>query len=240
MVPAVGGGQEYGSSAGAGKRAGHVRRKAGAGELDRLRILNAELQHRLLNMYTIVNSIADRSARHCETLEDFLPAFQNRLAVMARLQAAMIRSPADPNVSIYELVAGELFALAGGRERVTLKGMRSLALVPRAAEIIALGIHELATNSRKYGVLLLEAGHIHVSWQWLLVDGAERLRVEWREVGIASDAQFQARRGFGSELIERALPRQLGAATTYLIDARGVHCTIDIPAHLIRDVDRPG
>jgi two-component sensor histidine kinase len=240
MVPPVGGGQEYGSCGGAGKRAGRVRREAGASELDRLRLLNAELQHRLLNMYTIVNSVAERSARHCGAIEDFLPAFQNRLAVMARTQTAMLRSAGDPDVSLYEMVAGELFSLAGGGERVTLEGERSLALVPRAAEIVALGIHELATNSRKYGVLLLEAGHIHVGWRRLLVDGIEHLRLEWRETGIASDVQFQDRKGFGSELIGRALPRQLGAATTYLIHARGVHCIIDIPAHLIRDVDRPG
>jgi two-component sensor histidine kinase len=240
MVPPVGGGHGHGSCGAGEKRARRTRRETGTGELDRLRLLNAELQHRLLNVYTIVNSVAQRSARHCEAIEDFLPAFQNRLAVMARTQTTMIRSAADPEVSLYEMVAGELPSHAGGRERVTIEGGRSVSLLPRAAEIVALGVHELATNSRKYGVLLLEAGHIHVSWRRLPVDGLDGLRLEWRETGIVSDAQLQDRWGFGSELIGRALPRQLGAATTYRIDAQGVHCTIDIPAHLIRDVDRPG
>jgi two-component sensor histidine kinase len=243
MVTPVAGGLEYGSCAarGAGaKLAGPTWAGAGPGELDRLRILNAELQHRLLNMYTIVNSVAERSARHCGTLEDFLPAFQNRLTALARMQAGMIRSPADPDVLLYEMAVGELFSSTGGDEKVTLEGSRTLALVPRAGEIVALGIHELATNSRKYGVLLREAGQIHVSWRRFLVKGVRHLRLEWRETGIASDAPFQGRRGFGSELIGRALPRQLGAETTYLIDRRGVHCTIDIPGYLIRDVGQTG
>jgi two-component system CheB/CheR fusion protein len=243
MVPPVGG-QDHGScaSGGVGEKRAPIGGRGARGELDRLRILNAELQHRLFNIYAIVNSVADRSARHCTTLEDFLPVFQSRLAVLARLQTAMFRSPTDPDLSLYEMVTGEIYALAGvngGDDRITLDGSRSLAVAPRAGEIVALGIHELATNSCKYGVLFHQAGHIHVSWRRLSVAGADFLRLEWGETGIATEAPPKERRGFGSELIGLALPRQLGAATTYRIDASGVHCTIDIPAHLIRDAGQP-
>jgi two-component sensor histidine kinase len=38
-----------------------------------------------------------------------------------------------------------------------------------------------------------------------------------------------ARRGYGRELIERALPYALGARTAYELSRDGVRCTIDLP-----------
>jgi two-component sensor histidine kinase len=78
---------------------------------------------------------------------------------------------------------------------------------------------------------------------WELVDGPEgepRLRVDWRETGVpvltvvpdsASGDEMTAprRRGYGRELIERALPYQLKAETTYELTPEGVHCTITMP-----------
>jgi two-component sensor histidine kinase len=60
--------------------------------------------------------------------------------------------------------------------------------------------------------------------------------VDWRERGVAIDPSGAAddppapgRRGYGRELIERALPYQLRARTTYELGAGGVHCTIALP-----------
>ena len=93
-----------------------------------------------------------------------------------------------------------------------------------------MGLHELATNSAKYGALTQASGRLSVTWRVEGDDGAGRLVIDWRESGVAMpDGGTPARRGYGTELITRALPYQLGASTTYELAEDGVRCTIEIP-----------
>ena len=57
------------------------------------------------------------------------------------------------------------------------------------------------------------------------------LCVEWRESGVDMPQVGAPARGsgYGRELIERALPYQLGAETTYELGADGARCTIKMP-----------
>jgi two-component system CheB/CheR fusion protein len=212
-----------------------------AQELDRLAILAAELQHRLSNTFAVVQALAQHSARNCESLDDFLTAFENRIAALARVQSAMIRATDDAVIRLHHLINGELVALAVEDEiakRVSIQGPRSLSLLPRAGEFIALAVHELAVNSCKYGALSADAGDIRIGWQWLDADEARVVRLEWRETGMPIRAKAKRQKGFGSELILRALPRQLGTQSNYTVDADGVHCAIDIPAELVVEDSR--
>jgi two-component sensor histidine kinase len=74
-----------------------------------------------------------------------------------------------------------------------------------------------------------------LSVRWELLDGANsetRLAVEWRESGVTVELPSPdqpLRRGYGRELIERALPYQLNAQTTYDLTPEGVRCTITLP-----------
>jgi two-component system CheB/CheR fusion protein len=205
--------------------------RSAADELDRLCILTSELQHRLSNTFQVVLALAQQSARDCESVNEFLADFENRLAVLARVQAAMIRSADDGGISVHHMVSSELAAL-GMKEAdklVALEGSRTVLLAPRMGEILALGIHELAVNSRKYGVLGAGVGRIRICWGW--IQNSERfLRLEWHETGTVPRPRAGHRGGFGSELILHALPRQLGTQPRYSIDGWGVHCVIDIPA----------
>lgn len=62
-------------------------------------------------------------------------------------------------------------------------------------------------------------------------DGRRWLRVDWRESGVEMPPPDAAPRGggMGRELIERALPYQLRAKTSFVLGADGVHCTIALP-----------
>lgn len=57
------------------------------------------------------------------------------------------------------------------------------------------------------------------------------LNIEWRESGVQllENSDVRYRRGQGRELIEEALPYQLGAKTCYVLGVDGVHCTIALP-----------
>lgn len=96
-----------------------------------------------------------------------------------------------------------------------------------------MALHELATNAVKYGALGQPQASLAVRWHCEPdgPDGKPWLHIDWRESGVIMLATDAARRGTGQgrELIEQALPYQLGARTTYALEPGGVHCTISIP-----------
>ena len=102
-------------------------------------------------------------------------------------------------------------------------------LRPKAAETMALAIHELATNSVKYGALSKTTGRVEAVWR---IDPAERvpqLRFQWAEAGGPPIETTPDRRGFGTELLERTLAYELKAKTTLKFDRMGLRCTIVMP-----------
>jgi two-component sensor histidine kinase len=105
-----------------------------------------------------------------------------------------------------------------------------VALPPMAAQALALALHELATNALKYGALAQPSGRLTVSWN-IEDDGPKRrVALQWLECGVSMpDEGPPKRRGYGTELIERALPYQLQAKTKLDFRSEGVRCTIVAP-----------
>ena len=124
-------------------------------------------------------------------------------------------------------------ATDGMAHKFTLEGPDDVPLPSTTVQTFALAIHELATNAVKYGALAAVDGHLFVGWRIDPPVGNDppRLHVEWRESGVIMpdvDAPAQGG-GYGRELIERALPYQLNAKTTYELGVDGVRCTIAVP-----------
>jgi two-component sensor histidine kinase len=101
-------------------------------------------------------------------------------------------------------------------------------------QILALGLHELATNARKHGALRGDSaaaeGRLNVSWNVTTEDASRRLVLHWDETGIvarAAGAQPE-RAGLGRTLIEKALPYQLDALTRLEIGGDAVRCIVSI------------
>lgn len=96
-----------------------------------------------------------------------------------------------------------------------------------------MAIHELATNAVKYGALGQPAGRLTVSWSVLPCahESGQLLQIDWLETGVLIRAleAVEPRKGHGRELLEQALPHQLGAQTTYTLAREGLHCTITVP-----------
>ena len=201
---------------------------------DRQQVMVAELQHRTRNLIAVVRSIARQTMGASEDLEDFRDAFNERLAALSRVQGLLSRSEQE-RITIEALLRIELDAL-GAREvadRVRLTGPE-VPLRNSIVQTMALALHELATNARKYGALADGHGRLDVSWD-VRTDARERRRlaVTWLETGVDMGREAQSPvsqpGGYGRELIERALPYALGAKTTYQMAADGVRCTIDLP-----------
>ena len=100
-----------------------------------------------------------------------------------------------------------------------------------AIQTLALAIHELATNARKYGALAGGGGTLDVRWRVREGEDGPRVLLEWTEDGVAVDPETRAadRAGYGRELIEKALPYTLRARTSFEFRPHGIRCTIDLP-----------
>ncbi len=81
----------------------------------------------------------------------------------------------------------------------------------------------------KYGALAQETGQLMVDWRIETRKGKPWTMLVWKESGVTLPADVPDRAGYGRELIERALPYQLGAETRLEFAPDGVHCTIAVP-----------
>ena len=199
---------------------------------ERQAVLVAELQHRTRNLMGVVRSVSDKTARSSRDLADFRARFRNRLDSLARVQGLLSRLNDADRVTFDDLIRTELAAMHGGGERVTLDGPAGVRLRSSTVQTLAMALHELATNAVKYGALGPAQAQARLAVCWSLEpcgeDGKPWLHIDWRERGVAM-ASPTGPTGQGRELIERALPYQLGARTDYALTPDGVHCTISVP-----------
>jgi PAS domain S-box-containing protein len=204
---------------------------------ERQNVLVAELQHRTRNIMAVVRSMADKTARNSTGLTDFRGRFRERLEALSRVQGLLSRLNEHDRVTFDELIETELAAMADGAGRVRLEGPRGVRLRSSMVQTLAMALHELATNAVKYGALGQASGQLAVTWRLAQDEGADRPRlyIDWRETGVKMppSGSKPSGGGQGRELIEKALPYQLSAKTSYELGPDGVHCTISIPVSTI-------
>jgi PAS domain S-box-containing protein len=196
----------------------------------RQQVLMAELQHRTRNLLAVVQAIAYQTRRNSRSLDDFGAEFESRLGALSRVQSLLARVD-HQGVDLHELVGAELLAHGDGSvEGKSRVSGPPIMLSAASAQVLALALHELATNAVKYGALAHPSGELEVQWREAHDDGKHELILRWTESSVAIPQGEGARRkGYGSELIERALPYQLGAKTRLEFAPDGVRCTIILP-----------
>jgi two-component system CheB/CheR fusion protein len=191
--------------------------------------LLVELQHRIKNILAVVRSVLTRTLESSSDLDHFATHLAGRIEALARTQSVAART-AEGFVMLEEIVYQELTAHGGQDERQFEVEGPVVALMPKIADAIGLAIHELTTNSIKYGALASSSGMIGVRWRIEPVDGhtdRDRLFLVWQESGVPLTDLHPRRRGFGRELIEQGLPYELGAATALVFRPGGVRCEIE-------------
>ena len=190
-------------------------------------VLVAELQHRTRNLLAVVRNLARRSIDASAGLDQY----DARLSALGRVQGFLSRSTAYA-VPLADLVQAELEAAGNGAsDRVTVGGP-DVGLPGESVQVVALALHELATNAVKYGALAQPAGRLSVNWH---IEpggryGSRRLVIGWRESGVDMPPGLPERRGHGTELITQALPYQLEAETALEFAPDGVRSRIALPA----------
>lgn len=192
----------------------------------RQELLLAELQHRVRNILAMLRSVAGRTAETAETVEDYWQHLEGRISTMARTQGLLTRGIGS-GADLQNLVLDELSAQAAQPSRYTVTGP-DITLAGKAAEVLGLAIHELATNSVKYGALSAEDGRIDIRWALLEGEERPRLSIIWSEFGVRMD-EPPRRQGFGTELITERVPYELQGTGSIDFRETGLVATIEFP-----------
>lgn len=160
---------------------------------DRLGVLVAELQHRTRNLVAVIRSMADKTARTSESFDDFRAKYFSRLDALARAQGHLSRLEPDHRVTFDQLIETEIAALHGEStsKKVTLNGPRGVNLRSGSVQMLAMALHELGTNSLKYGALGQDGARLDVTWALEEPEDGRRpwLVVDWRESGVTMPAE---------------------------------------------------
>ncbi len=190
-----------------------------------LRFAMRELDHRVKNTLAMVQSVADQTLRSSASMREFGDAFSGRIQSMACVHNALAQRRWEglTVTELVELVVGP-YRHHPGCISIACEGTFVAAGLVR---VLGMALHELTTNSAKYGALSAAQGQVAITSQ-LDRAGAGRLHITWSERGGPTVSE-PARRGFGMRLIEEALAYEVGGRVALCFSGEGLRCDIDIP-----------
>lgn len=172
------------------------------------RLLVEELNHRVKNTLATIQSVATQSLRRAKNPNDFVSGFSGRVHALARAHDLLTQTKMH-GVELGELVREQVLIGSTDERRITYSGP-NVVLDAQSTIHIALILHELATNARKYGALSVPNGRLSIVWE-TSSNGTRNLVLEWQERG-GPKVSVPKERGFGSSLIERTLKGHGGDA----------------------------
>jgi two-component sensor histidine kinase len=194
----------------------------------RQQLLINELNHRVKNTLSIIQSIAMQTLRGNLTFPEVRDAFMGRLLALANAHD-ILTAESWESAELGQVLsqATGMHQEAGLRPRIILAGPE-IHLAPSSAVALAMAAHELATNAVKYGALSNDTGHVDISWGLAASGDAPKLWLQWAEHGGPA-VRLPTRKGFGSRLIERGLAGELNGCARINFDPAGLICFIEAP-----------
>ena len=196
---------------------------------ERQALLAREVDHRAKNALALVLSIV-RLTRG-ESVEAYIQAVEGRISALARVQTVLSLSSWQ-GAEIGSLVAAEL-APYSNEHQISFGGTE-IQLQPATAQTLALALHELATNSAKYGALSCRSGRLSIKWRL----EAQSLELEWKETGGPSVEKPKSR-GFGTKSVIASIETQLGGRIAFDWRSEGLICHLVVPLNADRAPSSP-
>lgn len=183
---------------------------------ERTSFLMGELSHRSKNLYAIVLNILQQT--DAESVEAYREAISGRIMGLSASQDLMLAE--GTHTTLAELVRRQLGAfVAPGDQRLVLEG-EDPQLASHAVRVLGMALHELATNSCKYGALSTRTGTVTVTCHEDPTDAAW-IVLCWIESGGPAVVPPETS-GFGRQVIERMVSRALGADAAIRFDPSGL------------------
>ncbi|PZX46051.1 two-component sensor histidine kinase [Cereibacter changlensis] len=198
-------------------------------------LLAGEMSHRVKNLLTIASGLTNITSRSSDSVEDMAKQLTTRLAALGRAHDLVRPLPGGQGKAA---LLGDLLTilLAPYDEQGAFEGRIRVA-VPRlgvgeaAAAGLAMVLHELATNSLKYGALSGDCGLLDVSGQVV----GEDVKIVWTEQGGPEVKAPTGEPGYGSKLVQQMIAGQLGGSVDYDWAKSGAVVTILIKASMLAE-----
>jgi len=181
-----------------------------------------ELNHRVKNSLSNVTSIISLTRRNAKDLDSFTSSLLERVRALAASHSLLDGAQWAPT-DFKALVEAQVRSHDEAGGRISMNGPNVL-ISPNNALSIGLALHELLTNAARYGALSTNEGQVSIDWH---VSG-EEIAVLWEEHG-GPPVTEPAKRGFGLNLIERALAQELGRPIQIDFLPGGLRCRFAIP-----------
>ena len=131
-------------------------------------------------------------------------------------------------VDLHTVLVDELFTYGVSEgQRLVLTGP-DVYLKPKAGQILALAMHELAVNAIEHGALGTSQGRVEIACFGNGEGETPSLRMEWREAGPTISRTLD-RRGFGMDVLTRLLAYELQAEAQITFEPNGLTFTMHLP-----------
>lgn len=191
-------------------------------------LLAGEMSHRVKNLLAIASGLTQITSRSSSSKEEMTEQLMGRLTALGRAHDLVRPLPDGQGEAA---LLGDLFTVLlapydsispfSGRVRVAVPRM---GVGVQAATGLALVVHELATNSLKYGSLSSANGTLDVAGTIV----GDNVEITWSEQGGPEVAPPQGPAGYGSKLMERTMSGTLGGSITYAWPTSGALISIRI------------
>ncbi|MDQ3483464.1 MAG: PAS domain-containing protein [Pseudomonadota bacterium] len=198
-------------------------------------LLAGEMSHRVKNLLAIATGLTQLTGRSAQSVEGMTGELTERLTALGRAHDIVRPLPGEQGKAA---LLGDLLSvlLAPYDETAAFSGRIRVAVArmgvgERTATALAMVIHELATNSVKYGSLSQASGFLDVSSK---IEG-DSISLVWAETGGPSITEDPVLKGFGSRLIARSVSAQLGGELLYDWQESGLVVTVRMSQRRLAD-----
>lgn len=198
-------------------------------------VLIGELNHRVKNAFSVVQSIVSQSLRTEELPSGLREKIDHRLHAYAAAHAKLVGSSWD-SADLHGIIDDIVLKIAGEQLRATGP---AISLPSRQALAVSMAFYELATNAVKHGALSTTTGSVDLTWDLTRGGTDAELSIRWTERDGPEVVQ-PTDKGFGSFIIDRAVTMETGGTVDAAFDQTGFEWRLTMPLDEVDDPNDQG
>lgn len=195
-------------------------------------MITKEMHHRVKNLFSVSSALASIASRSSVTKEAMLEDLTRRLRGLSAAHDLLFTAFHDQQhaVKLEELLTALLqaYSVPSSNSQNVVISAPEILVGERSVTSLAMIIHELATNSSKYGAFSAEAGRLVLTCH----ESAGEVDLVWNESGYSATIDASRRTGFGSLLTDRVI-KQVGGLITRDWTSDGLIVTIRMNKDLL-------
>ncbi|QIE47611.1 PAS domain-containing protein [Pseudohalocynthiibacter aestuariivivens] len=152
-------------------------------EIQARKLADDEMLHRLRNIMNVMNVIIKMSTREESDANRLGAVISERLMTLSKVHFQTFDPTGTAGIGLGNMARTILSAYAPGGEQQFMLSGPEVELAVGLVSPLTLGLHELATNSVKYGALSAPRGSVDFSWTVHDDDRGRHVVCKWVEQG---------------------------------------------------------